>query len=198
MELIEEVQGRVVVVTARGRLDGSTSQAFATRLETLTARPEPRLVVDFSGIDFVSSAGLRVVLSVLKRVKAAHGMFALCAVQQPIRQVLDITGFPGVLLPPPGRAGGGAAWACLSLRRAGGQPPPGPPRGTARQRDPAATPSAISRRSWPKPRRCAAATSLPALGRRAARSASPLNTRSPTCRSRPSCKSTSFPTRPTR
>jgi len=111
MELIEEVQGRVVVVTARGRLDGSTSQAFATRLETLTARPEPRLVVDFSGIDFVSSAGLRVVLSVLKRVKAAHGMFALCAVQPPIREVLDITGFAGMLDLHPGRAEAVAALA---------------------------------------------------------------------------------------
>jgi anti-anti-sigma factor len=97
MELVEEVQGRVLVVTARGRLDGSTSQAFGARLEKLTATSQPRLVVDFSGIDFVSSAGLRVVLSLLKRVKAANGMLALCAVQVPVREILDITGFAGML-----------------------------------------------------------------------------------------------------
>ena len=55
MELIEEIHGRVVVVTARGRLDGSTSPAFGARLEKLAATSEPPLVVDFSGIGFVSA-----------------------------------------------------------------------------------------------------------------------------------------------
>jgi len=84
----------VVLVTARGRLDGSTSPAFAARMEKLAATPQPRLVVDFSGIDFVSSAGLRVVLTLLKRVKAANGVLALCAVQAPVKEVLDITASP--------------------------------------------------------------------------------------------------------
>jgi anti-anti-sigma factor len=104
MELTEEVHGRVVVVIARGRLDGSSSQAFGARLEKLAAGSKPRLVIDFSGIEFGSSAGLRVVLSALKRVKAADGMLALCAVQDPVKEVLDITGFTGMLNVHPGRA----------------------------------------------------------------------------------------------
>jgi stage II sporulation protein AA (anti-sigma F factor antagonist) len=111
MELVEETHGRVVVVTARGRLDGATSPAFGARLEQLAATSEPRLVVDCSGIDFVSSAGLRVVLAVLKRVKAANGMLALCAVQAPVREVLDITGFSGMLNLHSGRAEAMAALA---------------------------------------------------------------------------------------
>ena len=111
MDLIEETQGRVVVVIARGRLDGSSSQAFGERLEKLAAKPEPRLLVDFSGIDFVSSAGLRVVLTVLKRVKAANGKLALCSVQGPVREILDITGFTPMLDLHPGRAEAIAALA---------------------------------------------------------------------------------------
>jgi anti-anti-sigma factor len=111
MELVEEAQGRVLVVTARGRLDGSTSQAFGARLEKLTATSQPRLVIDFAGIDFVSSAGLRVVLALLKRVKAADGRLALCAVQDPVREVLDITGFAGMLDLYTGRAEAIAALA---------------------------------------------------------------------------------------
>jgi stage II sporulation protein AA (anti-sigma F factor antagonist) len=111
MELVEETHGRVVVVTARGRLDGTTSQAFGARLEKLAETSEPRLLVDFSGIDFVSSAGLRVVLAVLKRVKAANGMLALCAVQAPVREVLDITGFTAMLNVHSGRAEAMAALA---------------------------------------------------------------------------------------
>jgi anti-anti-sigma factor len=111
MELVEEVHGRVVLVTARGRLDGSTSPAFAARMEKLAATPQPRLVVDFSGIDFVSSAGLRVVLTLLKRVKAANGVLALCAVQAPVKEVLDVTGFTGMLDVHAGRAEAMAALA---------------------------------------------------------------------------------------
>jgi anti-anti-sigma factor len=111
MELIEEVQGRVVVVTARGRLDGRTSEAFGARMEALAAGSEPRLVVDFSGVEFVSSAGLRVVLSLLKRVKKANGMLALCAVRDPVREVLQITGFADMLNLHSGRAEAMAALA---------------------------------------------------------------------------------------
>jgi anti-anti-sigma factor len=111
MELIEETHGRVVVVTARGRLDGTTSQDFAARLGRLAARSEPRLLVDFAGVDFVSSAGLRVVLTVLKRVKAANGMFALCAVRSSVKEVLDIAGFTSMLDLHSGRAEAMAALA---------------------------------------------------------------------------------------
>jgi stage II sporulation protein AA (anti-sigma F factor antagonist) len=97
MDLSEQQVGRVWVVTARGRLDGATSTQFAQRLEALVTGTEPRLLVDFSGVDFVSSAGLRVVLALMKKVKALKGVLALCAVQAPVQEVLDITGFAGMI-----------------------------------------------------------------------------------------------------
>jgi len=111
MELTEETRGRVILVTARGRLDGSTSQMFGARLEKLAAVPEPRLVIDFAGVDFVSSAGLRAVFTVLKRVKAGKGRLALCAVQAPVREVLDIAGFTPMLDLHPAQAEAVAALA---------------------------------------------------------------------------------------
>jgi anti-anti-sigma factor len=93
MELTEEARGGVTVVTARGRLDSASSAMFAERLGHLVAGAQPRLVVDFAKVDFVSSVGLRAVLIIMKKIKAAGGMFALCAVQDPVRDVLDITGF---------------------------------------------------------------------------------------------------------
>jgi anti-anti-sigma factor len=97
MDLSEQQIGRVWVVTARGRLDGATSSQFAQRIEALVSGNEPRLLVDFSGVDFVSSAGLRVVLALTKKVKALKGALALCGVQAPVREVLDITGFAGMI-----------------------------------------------------------------------------------------------------
>lgn len=97
MELTEEARAGVTVVTARGRLDGATSSMFAERLGRLVAGAQPRLVVDLADVDFVSSAGLRAVLMLVKKVKAANGVFALCAVQDPVREVFDITGFTSMI-----------------------------------------------------------------------------------------------------
>jgi anti-sigma B factor antagonist len=93
MEISEEARAGVTVVTARGRLDGASSGEFAERLDKVVSSGQPRVVVDFAEVDFVSSAGLRAVLMLVKKVKAANGAFALCAVRAPVREVLDITGF---------------------------------------------------------------------------------------------------------
>ena len=104
MDVSEQQVGRVWVVTARGRLDGATSGAFAQRVEALVTGSEPRLVVDFAGVEFVSSAGLRAVLALVKKVKNVHGALALCAVQPAVREVLEITGFASMIDIHPERA----------------------------------------------------------------------------------------------
>src|SRR5271167_3595557 len=91
MEFSEESVGDVCVVTTRGRLDGAASATFGDRFEKLIG-VRPNILVDFSGVDFVTSAGLRAVLSILKKVKSANGMLALCGVQPQVREILDITG----------------------------------------------------------------------------------------------------------
>jgi anti-anti-sigma factor len=110
MQIDEEPAGDVCVVTPRGRLDGSTSAIFSERFEKLVDR-ERKLLVDLSGIDFVSSAGLRAVLGVLKKVKAAKGTFALCAVRAPVLEVLDVTGLTPMMEIYPSRTDGLSALA---------------------------------------------------------------------------------------
>lgn len=111
MQISDESVGGVCVVTARGRLDGASSGPFGERIQALIGPRQPRMLIDFSGIDFVTSAGLRVVLTILKRVKSADGRFALYGVQAPVREVLEITGFTGMIQIYPGRE---AALAALS------------------------------------------------------------------------------------
>jgi len=97
MELAEETHGSVVVTIARGRLDGSTSEMFGGWLERFLSVPEPRIVIDFAGIEFLTSAGLRVILTAMKRVRTANGILAICSVQANVQEVLEITGFAGLL-----------------------------------------------------------------------------------------------------
>jgi anti-anti-sigma factor len=111
MQISDESVGGVCVVTARGRLDGAASGLFGERVQSLIRPERPKMLIDFTGIDFVTSAGLRVVLTILKKVKSANGVFALCGVQASVREVLEITGFAGMIQIFPGRE---AALAALS------------------------------------------------------------------------------------
>jgi len=104
MEIHDERVGNTCVVTAKGRLDGGASAAFADRIAALITNQNPKLLIDFAGVDFVTSAGLRAVLVLVKKVKAAGGSFALCGVQDSVREVLDITGFTGMMSIYPMRA----------------------------------------------------------------------------------------------
>jgi anti-anti-sigma factor len=99
----EEIDG-TTVVTPNGRLDANASTAFADRVGALVGAAKPKLLIDFSGIDFVSSAGLRALLVLLKKVQAAGGAFALCGVRAPVREVLDISGFTSMMSIHPARA----------------------------------------------------------------------------------------------
>lgn len=111
MQIDEEPVGDIHVVTAQGRLDGSTSAMFTERFEKLIGGTQPKLLVDLSGIEFVTSAGLRAVLGVVKRVKAANGVLAVCGIQAPVQEILDITGLTPMMQIYPLRADGLTALA---------------------------------------------------------------------------------------
>jgi anti-anti-sigma factor len=49
--------------------------------------------VDFGGVSYISSAGLRVLLVAAKRLRAGRGTLVLCALGDPVRQVFDLAGF---------------------------------------------------------------------------------------------------------
>ncbi len=109
MKLQEECIGDACIVTAEGRLDAATCGAFADKLVTLIQNPRPKLLVDFAGVDLVTSAGLRAVLIIMKQVTAAGGAFVLCGVQDPVRDLFNISGFAGMLTIRSGRSDGLAA-----------------------------------------------------------------------------------------
>lgn len=111
MEIVCETADGVRIVIARGRLDGAASGPFADKVQELIGTDRPKLLIDFSGIDFVTSAGLRAVLIILRKIKSVNGAFALCNVQKPVHEVLDITGFAGMIDIHPERA---SALAALS------------------------------------------------------------------------------------
>ena len=109
MDIQKEQVGDAQVVTVSGRLDGIYGSAFANQVGELINGPNPKMLIDFTDIDFVSSAGLRALLLLVKKVKASGGVFALCGVNEQVREVLDISGFSAMFSIHPGRTEGLAA-----------------------------------------------------------------------------------------
>ena len=63
----------------------------------LIDRGESRLVLDFSRLIFVTSAGLRIVLRAAKRLANARGELVLCALNEAVNEVFDLAGFLPIL-----------------------------------------------------------------------------------------------------
>jgi anti-anti-sigma factor len=93
MEILETRTSDVMTVTLRGRLDASSSGVVQDRLVHLIDSGEHCLIVDLGPLEYVSSVGVRVFLSVAKRLSALGGRIALCRPQATIRHVFDIAGF---------------------------------------------------------------------------------------------------------
>ena len=101
------------VLQPKGRLDGSTGILFEQDVQQQIDAGETSLVVDFSQLEFVSSAGLRVLLVAAKKLKTAGGRMALCALRKPVKEVFDVTGYTTLLDVFPTRD---AAVAHLAMR----------------------------------------------------------------------------------
>ena len=96
MEIKEEKVGDVVVLGPHGRLDTKSSPELEKKVLALLADGQRRFVVDFATVEFLSSAGLRVLLMLAKKLSGANGYLALAALNDRVREVFDIAGFTSV------------------------------------------------------------------------------------------------------
>lgn len=97
IEIREERTGGVLIVSPEGRLDTNTSPQLEKRLLQHLAAGERSLLVDMAGIGYISSAGLRVLLLVAKRLREISGRVVLCSLGSAVRQVFELSGFLAVL-----------------------------------------------------------------------------------------------------
>ncbi len=100
-----------ITVSPSGRLDSSTAAAFDAQIRELLAEGTPALLIDFTQLDYISSAGLRVVLFAAKRLQAGGGKLVICGLSEPIAHVFKLSGFLMALNVVPDRAAALQAFA---------------------------------------------------------------------------------------
>lgn len=85
-----------MTIALSGRLDTTTApqleEALASALDGVAD-----MVFDFSQIEYISSAGLRILLNTQKKISAAGGSMKLVCVNDVVREVFEVTGFINIL-----------------------------------------------------------------------------------------------------
>ncbi|MGD8799850.1 MAG: STAS domain-containing protein, partial [Desulfobacterales bacterium] len=97
MEIIEENHGGINIFKLNGRLDSNTSQGFEKKIFQAIDDGSKNMIIDFKDLDYISSAGLRVILKATKALKREEGKMLLCDMQDYVKEVFEIAGFDSFL-----------------------------------------------------------------------------------------------------
>jgi anti-anti-sigma factor len=87
----------VTVVEMEGNLDTNTSVEAQDHINALIDDGATKLLTDFTKVDFVSSAGLRVLLATAKRLGGIGGSLRICGLNEAVNEVFEISGFSTIL-----------------------------------------------------------------------------------------------------
>lgn len=97
MEIAEQKSSDVVTLRLSGRLNSTTALAFEEKILGRIESGERHVVIDLAQLDYISSAGLRVIVLAGKRLSAENGKMVLCSLTDRVREVFDIAGLSSIL-----------------------------------------------------------------------------------------------------
>ena len=95
--MLVENRGEVTILGPCHRVDTNTSPAVEKFIWENIGTGDGKIVIDFSQVDYISSAGLRVLLKTAKYMKKGGGKLGLCKLNDQIKEVLDLSGFMGII-----------------------------------------------------------------------------------------------------
>ena len=96
MQVNVEQNDRATILSLQGRVDSAVAKEFEEAVLG-SFKDGSRVIMDFSDLDYISSAGLRVILMAAKKLKSSTGILHLCAMKPHIQEVFDISGFSSML-----------------------------------------------------------------------------------------------------
>jgi anti-anti-sigma factor len=97
LSIVREAAPGGLVVLVTGRLGAPTSARLASELDEMIAAGHCRLLIDVSGVDYLSSAGLAVIEQTAARLRDSGGILVLCGLQEAVRVSFEVSGAAGHL-----------------------------------------------------------------------------------------------------
>ncbi len=97
MEVTVREVKEVSVLSFAGNLDTNTAPQAQEQIDQLIDGGSSRILINFNELNYISSAGLRVLLATAKKLKATSGDLKICGLNQTVQEVFDISGFSSIL-----------------------------------------------------------------------------------------------------
>jgi anti-sigma B factor antagonist len=96
MNITDRTVNDIAIVEIEGRLDANTSGVLEAKFLQLVEQGSMKFIFDLSKLDYVSSAGLRILLVAAKKMKAVKGKLALIQMTDNVKEVFDMSGFSAI------------------------------------------------------------------------------------------------------
>ncbi len=97
MQISVKTTNEVKVLAFEGRLDAQTSSDAQQLLTRLIEEGETKILLNLEKVDYISSAGLRVLLVVAKQLKTTAGELRICSLNEVVKEGFDISGLDMIL-----------------------------------------------------------------------------------------------------
>jgi stage II sporulation protein AA (anti-sigma F factor antagonist) len=98
MEIVDGGKEKnAVIVYVKGRMDAVSAPDFEKKLGDRIDAGETNFVVDLAELDYISSAGLKSILVIAKKLKTKNGQIMLSALQDAVKEVFKISGFSSII-----------------------------------------------------------------------------------------------------
>ncbi len=96
MRIQKTIENGVTVLNITGRLVSTTAADLETAIDSVL-NDDNKLILDFSGVEYMASSGIRTLLLTSKKIKAVDGLLILRNVNSDVMYVLEITGLKDFL-----------------------------------------------------------------------------------------------------
>lgn len=93
METIIEEQGKIAIVTLKGRLETSESEEVQEKMTSLYEKDLERIIIDCKDLEYIASSGLRILFLLLRKMKPKGTDVVIRNCSDLLKTVFDSTGF---------------------------------------------------------------------------------------------------------
>jgi len=97
MEINQKEESGIVTISIKGRMDADTAPEAEKTVNSILKGDSNRLLFDLEQLEYLSSAGLRVLLSAAKELKRREGKIVLCSLNEFVKEIFEVSGFESLI-----------------------------------------------------------------------------------------------------
>ncbi|MFZ0005190.1 MAG: STAS domain-containing protein [Methanoregula sp.] len=96
MDITTTTHDTAAILTVKGRVDALTAGDLESAINTIIDKGDRCIILDFSGLTYISSGGLRVLLATAKKLQNNGDRFMLCGLSIDVQKVMNLAGFTAI------------------------------------------------------------------------------------------------------